>query len=111
MATPTKIGSPKAVSWGGTQGTLASEEYMDGAAPSESPLADSLPARSHTSPLSQALASERAERSEEGKKALLQRWEHGHPEEGPWSQQEEERKTERGQSSLSSPAWGMGPLG
>ena len=58
---------------GGTQGTLASEEYMDGAAPSESPLADSLPARSHTSPLSQALASERAERSEEGGKALLQR--------------------------------------
>lgn len=73
MATPTKIGSPKVVIWGGTRGTLVSEDYMDGAAPSESPLADSLPAGSHTSPLSQALASERAERSEEGRKALLQR--------------------------------------
>lgn len=67
---------------------------MDGASPSESQLTDSLPAQSHTSPLSQALTSERAERREEGKKVLLQRWEHRHPEEGPWSQQEEERERE-----------------
>jgi len=85
---------------------------MDGASPSESQLTDSLSARSHTSPLSQALTSERAERREEGKKVLLQRWEHRHPEEGPWSQQEEESKTERGrQTSVSQPAWGMGHLG
>ena len=31
---------------------------------------------------------------EEGKKVLLQRWEHRHPKEGPWSQQEEERERE-----------------
>lgn len=55
---------------------------MDGAAPSESPLADSLPARSHTSPLSQALATERAERSEEGRKVLLQRRGTGTPRKG-----------------------------
>ena len=85
---------------------------MAGASPSESQLTDSLPAQSHTSPLSQALTSERAERREEGKKVLLQRWEHRHPEQGPWSQREEESKREGGrQTSGSQPAWGMGRLG
>lgn len=41
---------------------------MAGASPSESQLTDSLPAQSHTSPLSQALTSERAERREEGRR-------------------------------------------
>eukprot|EP00069_Balaena_mysticetus_P013194 bmy_21998T0 len=70
---------------------------MHSESPSASQLTDSLPTRSHTSPLSQALTSERAERREEGKKMLLQRQEHRNPEgkEGPRSQQKEESKTKR----------------